>query len=111
MTQESNLIRQSNSSLPKHMLIGACIGMAMILFFILQADEPVPAEWGRLWTVKPLIVTPLAGAFSGLVFFIIGRIRQQLGWNKLVVTILSCLVFLVILWLGVVLGLNGTMWN
>ncbi len=111
MTQE-NLTSPKSKPLPgKYMLIGLCIGLAAILFFVLQADEPVPAEWGRLWMVKPLIVTPLTGALGGLSFYIIERVRLQMGWNKLLMGVISGIVFLVILWLGIVLGLNGTMWD
>jgi hypothetical protein len=98
------------SSLPKRMLAGAIIGLIVISFFVFGVNG-APAEWGVLWRVKPLIITPLAGAMGGLVYSIIYRVRQQFGWNKLLVNIFSALIFLVILWLGVVLGLNGTMWN
>jgi hypothetical protein len=97
-------------SLPVRMLIGAAIGLAVISFFIFGSGGGNPA-WGRFWMIKPLIITPFSGAMGGLCNYYILRYRWIIGANKTVAIIASVLVALVGLWMGIVLGLNGTMWN
>jgi hypothetical protein len=48
---------------------------------------------------------------GGLCNYYILRYRWIIGANKTVAIIASVLVALVGLWMGIVLGLNGTMWN
>lgn len=95
------------ASLAKRMVTGAGIGLLLISIFLFSADEPHPA-WGKLWMIRPLVIVPLAGAMGGLCnYFILGFH----GINKIAATIISVIIFFVGLWLGFVLGLDGTMWN
>jgi hypothetical protein len=111
MTQTDNSTAQPNQlSLGKRMLIGAGIGLIAIAFFLIPAGEGDPA-WGKLWRIKPLLVTPFAGAMGGLCNYFIFQFRNQFGVNRIAAIILSILVFIVGLWMGIVLGLNGTMWD
>jgi hypothetical protein len=100
----------SQFSLIKRMLIGATIGLALISFFVFGVDQPNPA-WGKYWMIKPLIITPLAGAMCGLSNYIIMGYYSVVGLNRTVAMIISGVIFLIGLWMGIVLGLNGTMWN
>ena len=97
-------------SLIKRMLLGGGIGLLLISLFVFGVDYPDPA-WGEYWRIKPLIITPLAGAMGGLCNYIIMSYHNQVGVNKVVAAIVSAIVFIIGLWMGVVLGLNGTMWN
>ena len=110
MTQASNTASQPQASLGKRMLIGTGIGLAVISFFLITSGGGDPA-WGRFWMIRPLIVTPFAGAMGGLCNYIIFKYREQFGVNKVLATILSVLVFIAGLWMGIVLGLDGTMWD
>ena len=111
MTQKDNLTKQSNQpvSLVKPVLIGAGIGLALISLFVFGVDEP-RAEWGKLWMIRPLIITPLAGAMGGVFWYFMDLMSTR-GMNKAVAVILSLVAFVIALWLGIVLGLDGTMWN
>ena len=97
-------------SLVKRMLVGAGIGLLLISLFLLSAGEPNP-EWGKLWMIRPLIIVPLAGAMGGLCNYFMVHFNSQVGLNKTIAVILSVIVFIIGLWLGIVLGLDGTMWN
>jgi hypothetical protein len=108
MTQTND--SSSQISLTKRMLIGAAIGLAVISFFVFGVDQPNPA-WGQYWMIKPLILTPLVGAMCGLSNYIIMTYYNIIGLNRIVAMIISGVVFLVGIWIGIVLGLNGTMWN
>lgn len=112
MTLKNNLKEQSQSQLSagKSMLIGAMIGLMLISLFVFGVDDPKP-EWGKFWMIKPLIITPLAGAMGGLFFYFMNYISSKGGINKTLAIILSIIVFIIGLWLGIVLGLNGTMWD
>jgi hypothetical protein len=92
------------------MLLGAGFALLAISFFVFGADNP-PAEWGRFWMIRPLIVTPLAGAVGGAVYHFLDRLRARGNINGNVAVILSLIIYVVGLWMGIVLGLAGTMWN
>ena len=111
MTQRNNLTTQPNQpvSLAKPILLGAAIGLIVISFFLVGVDEPNP-EWGKLWMIRPLIITPIAGAMGGAFYYFINHWSSK-GLNKTATLILSLIVFIVGLWMGVVLGLDGTLWN
>jgi len=112
MTQQNNTTTKQlhRSSLSKRMSQGACIGLVLITLFLTGAGKPNP-EWGKLWMIKPLLMVPFAGAMGGLFYFCTDHFREQGGWMKIGANIISLLIFIVGLWLGFVLGLNGTMWN
>lgn len=110
MTQPNNSTSQISVSVTTRMLLGASVGLLLISLFVFGVDDPNP-EWGKYWMIKPLIITPLAGAMGGLCNYIIMSYHNQVGLHKIVAIIISALVFIIGLWLGVVLGLNGTMWD
>jgi hypothetical protein len=97
-------------SLMKPLLIGGGIALMVIAFFVFGVDQPNP-EWGKLWGIKPLIVTPLAGAMGGAIYYFLDQLSYRGGLNKTIAVLLSLVGYLIALWLGIVLGLNGTLWN
>ncbi len=97
-------------SLMKRMLLGAFIGFIIISFFVFSVDDPNP-DWGKFWRIRPLIITPLAGAFGILSFYCKDLIRPQSKVMTVLVYVLSLVAFLIALWMGIVLGLDGTLWN
>ncbi|WP_017730518.1 hypothetical protein [Nafulsella turpanensis] len=111
MTQKNELQNQpaQQVSLVKPILVGAGIALAVILFFVTGVDEAAP-EWGKYWMIRPLIITPLAGAAGGA-FYAFMDYQSSRGFNRGLAIFLSVVVYCVGLWLGVVLGLDGTMWN
>jgi hypothetical protein len=90
-------------------LVGAVIALAVICLFVF-GGEPNPA-WPKYWQVKPLLLTPAAGAVGAAFGYFLDGWHYQGGWKKALALIASVLAFLVALWLGIVLGLNGTMWD
>jgi hypothetical protein len=107
-TNDSSAHRQL--SLTKRMIVGYGIGLLVISFFILSADKPDRA-WGTFWMIRPLIITPLAGAMGGLCNYLLVGLHDRIGLNKTIGIILSVIIFIIGLWLGIVLGLDGTMWD
>jgi hypothetical protein len=98
------------ASVLKLMLLGVVIGLVTISFFVFQVNE-APARWAPNWRLKPLLLTPLVSALGIQVFFLKDLLRPDKSWMNVLLLIFSALVYLVALWLGVVLGLDGTMWN
>lgn len=98
------------ASLIKRMLLGFLIGLILITIFLLKAGDP-NTEWGKLWMIKPMIIVPLAGTLGGAFNYFINQQNFQSGWVKTLAIILSLIVFIVGLFLGTVLGLDGTYWN
>lgn len=90
-------------------LIGAGIALLVISFFVFGVDAPNP-EWGKYWQLRPLIITPLAGAAGGA-FYGFMSYQSSRGFNRTLAILISLVVFIIGLWMGVVLGLAGTMWD
>lgn len=94
----------------KRMGIGALIGLTVILFFLTGADDPQP-EWGANWMIRPLIIVPIAASIGASFNYFVSTLNLQSDWAKLAGIGMSLFVFLVSLWMGIVLGLDGTYWN
>jgi hypothetical protein len=107
-----NYLKQTfqSPSLAKNLLLGAAIGLALIGFFLYKADAPNP-EWPRFWIIRPLLLVPFAGAMGGLFYTSMEPWRSKSGWIKAASYILCLIVFLIGLFMGTVLGLDGTYWN
>lgn len=106
LSENQNQTPRSTATLSKRMLIGGGIALAVIAVFVFGAGNGKP-EWGNYWMVKPLILTPLIGAFGGAYTYVINR----LSLHRAFTIVLSIVGFIMILWVGIVLGLNGTMWD
>ena len=111
MNQQQNFPKHTLNpgAFVKPVLVGAAIALFVISFFVFGVDNPSP-EWGSFWKVRPLIITPLAGAMGGA-FYAFMQYQILLGFNRTVGVLISLVVYLIGLWLGTVLGLAGTMWN
>jgi hypothetical protein len=110
MTQAEKTTRFEPNSLAKRMLIGGTIGLVLMSLFLFNVREPNP-EWGKYWMIRPLLMLTFAGAMGGLCYHYISNFRALVGISKPVALIVSFIIFIVGLWMGFVLGLNGTLWN
>lgn len=90
--------------------IGALIGFAIIAVFVFSVDQP-KAAWGTYWKLKPLILTPMITAFGGGLFYLIEQAFIRNKWSKGWALVIGAIAFIISLWLGIVLGLNGTLWD
>lgn len=97
------------AALGKRMLQGAGIALVLIALF-LSGAEASPA-WPKLWMLRPLTIVPLAGALGGVLYYFMDHLRCQGGWKSVLAFFISITGYLVVLWLGTVLGLDGTLWN
>jgi hypothetical protein len=91
-------------------LLGAGIALIVISFFVFGVGKPKP-EWGELWMIRPLIITPVAGAFGGAFYYFINHLGHKIGLNKALAVMLGVVIYIIALWLGIILGLDGTLWN
>jgi uncharacterized membrane protein len=98
------------NALGKRMLLGAGIGLLMISFFVIGAGKGNPA-WGECWRVKPLLLTPFLGALIGGCYDVTEPLRRLDSWLGRLFLTLSLMGYLIGLWMALVLGLAGTMWN
>lgn len=94
----------------KHMVVGGLFGLALISLFLYSADESKP-EWGDYWMIRPLLFVSVAGALGGGFWYLMNFLRHRQNWNTPVVLIISLFGYIVALWLGMVLGLDGTWWD
>lgn len=98
------------ASVGKRMLQGAGIAFILIVIFLVNAGAG-DADWPKFWMIRPLIIVPLAGALGGIFYYNMDHLRDQGGWRKALANVLSLVVYLLVLWLGTVLGLDGTWWD
>jgi hypothetical protein len=112
MTQKNTLFTQPVHAalLTRRMLMGAGIALALMSIFLLGVKDPDP-QWGKLWMIRPLIVISLAGAGGAAFYHFTGPLRQQGGWIMFGTYLLNAFAFLVALWMGSVVGLDGTLWD
>ncbi|WP_256003544.1 hypothetical protein [Pedobacter deserti] len=96
--------------LTRRMIACALVGLIVVSIFVIGAGEGNPA-WGKYWRIKPLLLTPTLCAIVGLCYDITQPLRDIKGWRGNVLFILSLLAMLVGLWMSLILGLNGTMWD
>lgn len=90
--------------------IGALIALTLISLFLLSAKDPDP-NWPKLWRLRPLIIVPLAGAAGGAFFHFMNYITKRGTWQKVLAITFGVIVFIIGLWMGIILGLDGTYWN
>lgn len=113
MTHAENLPTQPihKFTLARLAFIGWIIGLAVILVFILPVLNHSHPDWPKYWMIRPLIITPLAGAVGGVWYYLMDFLRYQGRWKTVVAYVLSFIGCFIAIWLGIVLGLVGTMWH
>ncbi|MBW3546507.1 MAG: potassium transporter KefB [Bacteroidetes bacterium] len=113
MTQQNKLQNQPihAASMGKRMLQGAGIALILILMFLFSVGGEPDPSWSKFWIIKPLLMVPLAGALGGVFYYFMDYLRSQGGWVKIMAIIMSLIGYVVLVWIGTVLGLNGTMWD
>ena len=112
MTQRNNpgAIQNQLSSAVKPTLFGGAVALILVSLMVFTVKTPRP-EWGQYWMIQPLIITPVIGAMGGLFYFIVNYQGAKWGLNKILTVFIGVLGFIIALWMGIVLGLHGTMWN
>ncbi len=96
--------------LGKRMVLGAGIGFLFISLFLIMADGVRP-EWGNYWMLRPLLVVPLATALGAAFYTFLDPWRRKGSYRKILAELLGLLGFVFSLWIGTVLGLDGTYWD
>ena len=110
MTQNNLITDVVNSgNIWKPVLWGAAIGLVLMALFLMGVEGD-PA-WGEYWKLRPMMVTPIAGAMGGGFFHFMDYIGREGGWKRIFCSFIGILGFIIALWLGSVLGLDGTLWN
>jgi hypothetical protein len=111
MNKQNQLLQPINwASLGKRALVGAAIALALIALFLSGVKESDPS-WPRYWYIRPLLIVPLAGACGGAFYYFIDRFSSRAGLPKIATILIGLIVYVIGLWLGTILGLDGTLWD
>ncbi|GAB3929881.1 potassium transporter KefB [Mucilaginibacter myungsuensis] len=112
MTTTEQLTNKPNftGQLRNRILFGAGIGLVAISVFVIGAGAGDP-QWGPYWRIKPLLLTPFLGAIVGLCYDVTEPLRKIEGWVGKMFYVLSVLGYLIGMWMSLILGLAGTMWD
>ncbi len=100
-----------SKSVTTAIVLGFGVAFILVSALILSVNAPNPV-WGKNWFVKPILLTPVIAAPGGGVFYLISRIsfENQLLF-KLLKALLCLLAYIFFLWIGTIIGFNGTLWN
>ena len=107
--QSLPLSPNSRSAAIRRIAIGASIAIVLMIIFTSSVKTPDPS-WGSYWYIRPIIVIAFAGAAGGAYYHFVAASHYR-GWRKGLMLVSSLIVYIVGLWLGSVLGLNGTLWD
>lgn len=105
-----NIKQVRPAAIAKTMVIGLIFGLAIISLFVFTVSSP-KEEWGNNWRMQPLILTPMIVAFGSLAFLANRIFKPQTKTAKTLLLIASIIAFIFSIWIGIVIGLNGTLWN
>ena len=97
-------------SLPKRLMQGALLAFILITIFLLTTGKADPT-WGKFWMIRPVVIVTAAGAVGGAFYYFMDLLCYQGGWKKIVAIALSVVVYIFGLWIGTILGFDGTMWD
>lgn len=97
-------------SFVKHLVVGTTLALLLISIFLAGVKHPNP-NWPAYWMVRPLVLVPVAGALGGGFFYMVRQWGQHETWKKVVATLIGVLGYLVAVWMGTIVGLDGTLWN
>jgi hypothetical protein len=107
---KSTIAQIPSKSLIKTMLLGATIGLILISLLVFSVKHPNP-DWGKWWFIRPLIITPLVASLGSLSFYLKYFIQPQSILMRVFIMLLSTIAFIFTLWVGIILGLDGTLWD
>ncbi|MCY2687338.1 hypothetical protein [Salinimicrobium sp. TH3] len=111
MESSTHLFKNSfTAALSRRILIGAAFAFVLITLFVMGVDNPDP-EWPKYWKIRPIVVTSIAGGIGGAFADFMHLMRREGGIYRGLGIVLSLVGYVVILWLGSVFGLAGTLWN
>ncbi|WP_130734599.1 hypothetical protein [Flavobacterium sp. J27] len=100
----------SISNVFKFAIAGAIVALIIILLLIFSVPNPNPT-WGKVWFVRPLVVTPFITSIGGALFYLINTKKTAFKFINLMLFLFSVFILLFFLWIGTILGLDGTLWN
>lgn len=92
-------------------LAGAIPAFILIALFLFMPFRIGDNDWSKFWMVRPLLIVPLAGALGGLFYHFMDTCRKCNGWNRILVLLISVVIYIIGVWLGIIAGLDGTLWN
>jgi hypothetical protein len=102
-----------NSSLGKRTFQGAAIALVLTIIF-LSIMFPIGGVltgknfWQGVWEFFPLVTVTFGGALGGMVYYLMVHVWRPGGWKKVLATIFSALLYVVLLWLSLVAGFSAT---
>ncbi|WP_416439081.1 hypothetical protein [Phnomibacter sp. MR] len=101
----------TTSILQKRIITGASIALLLITVFILPSILNPKPDWGNLWMIRPLLVVPIAGGLAAAIIHVLLGWQAKMKWPKLLVYFVCLLGYIIALWMGTVVGLDGTLWD
>ncbi len=103
-------IANSRTVLLKTAAGGWITGLCLISLFVFTVKYPDP-QWGSYWQIRPLLMTPLIAGMGAVFACFLFKRGSESGLPKILFTVLAMGSFLVSLWIGIILGLDGTLWD
>jgi hypothetical protein len=107
MNRKTILTQKQSVALIRHLSVGGVTALLLVLLFLAGAGES-DLNWASLWWIRPIVIVTLAGAMGGSWFYFM---CHHMISNKLPRIIVGALGYIILIWMGTVLGFVGTLWN
>jgi hypothetical protein len=92
-----------HKSLGKCALQGAGIALVLMVIFLLFIGLVA-----GVWVPLPMITATAGGALGGIVYYLMVQVWYQSGWKKILATIVSILVYIVLFWFSLIVAFSIT---
>ena len=102
-----------NKPLGKFVLQGAGLALLLVIIF-LAIIFPIGGVltgktfWEGVWQFLPLVTVTAGGALGGTVYYLVVQRLHPSAWQKVMATMMSILIYIVLLWLSLVAGFSAT---
>jgi hypothetical protein len=102
-----------NESLVARALKGAGIALVFAIIFlstIFLVGDVLNGKnfWQAAWEFFPLLTVLFGGALGGVVYYLLVQVWRTAGWKKILITIISILIYIVLMWLSLIVGFSAT---
>jgi hypothetical protein len=61
--------------------------------------------------LRPLMVTPVVSGIGGIALLLPDILGLKTPWKRILAMFGGLILFMISLWMGIILGLYGTLWN
>ena len=94
----------------KIVLLGFALGLFIASMLIHNVSFP-KLSWGPNWYIKPMLVLSFVASIGSIPFYFANQYEASNHSKKILAYLGATLFLLFFIWIGIILGFDGTIWN